>query len=225
MCSFFVSCLSVFEFCITKCAITAYVCLNLVLRNMLSLPTCVWILYDKMCYCCLRVLNLVRQNILLLPTCVCILYDKMCYYCLRVLNLVWQNVLLLSTCAESCMTKCAITAYLYPNLSGRKNFRCRVRHLRDGIHNVRKRISGYFTAFTLSSFQNDTAPTFVTDVSIFSRTKCRLNKQVTDFWGSMFSCWRPTTLSLLRCDFKSTSESAKLKTLKRCFLSFCSFLQ
>ena len=230
-------CLRVSESCITKYAITAYVCLNLVRQNVLLLSTCVesctkivlllstcvescmtkcaiavyvcwilydkiaiavyvcwilmtkcaivvyvcWILYDKMCYCCLRVLNL---------------DDKVCYCCLRVLNFIWQNVLFLSTCVESCMTKCAIAVYVRWIMYD-KMCCCCVRVLNLVWQNVlllpiciwifqaertygvdsatfemafrtsEERINGYFTAFTLSSFQNDSAPTFVTDVSIF----------------------------------------------------------
>ena len=131
-------CLRVSESCITKYAITAYVCLNLVRQNVLLLSTCV-----ESCMKIVLLLSTCVESCMTkcaIPVYVCwILYDKMCYCCLRVLNLVWQNVLLLSTCVESSMTKCAITAYLYLNLSGRKNFRCRFRHLRYGIHNVWKK--------------------------------------------------------------------------------------
>ena len=120
-----------------------------------ELPTCVWILYYETCYYCLPVSESSTTNMLLLPTCVCILYYEICYHCLPVSEscttkytitdsvsascMIKINVLLLPTCVESCMTKCAVAAYLCLNLSGRKNFRCRFSYLRDGIQNVRNK--------------------------------------------------------------------------------------
>ena len=203
---------------------------SLVLQNVLflcELSKCVWILYYEMCYHCLRVSESCITK-----------YAITAYVCL---NFVRQNVLLLSTCVESCMTKYAITAYVCLHLvwqnvlllpiciwifQAERTYGVDSATFEMAFRTSEERINGYYTAFTLSSFQNDTAPTFVTDVSIFFfRTKSRLNEQITEFWGSLFRCWRPITLSLPRCDFKSTNESAKLKTLKGCFLSFCSFLQ
>ena len=166
-------CLRVSESCITKYAITAYVCLNLVRQNVLLLSTCV-----ESCMKIVLLLSTCVESCMTkcaIPVYVCwILYDKMCYCCLRVLNLLWQNVLLLPICI-----------WIF---QAERTFGVDSATFDMAFTTSEKRISGYFTAFTLSSFQNDAAPTFVTDVSIFSRTKCRLNKQVTDFWGSLFSC-------------------------------------